>query len=1180
MKKSEKLSGQPAHSVAAENISKSNEQPKSAKEQKKRKKRKSLFRRLVGYTAYTFLFLLLLLVCGLYLLLNSSAGLDWTLKASNRYIKDYVTIGKAKGRIGHELEAWDVVVTLPSMRPMQFDYLHIDWNIWALRHSLLEINSLTLEGAHLDFTAIEGLEKAEKEPGEPFRLQDIKIPVHIKGADAVIRNSTLKAGTFAMVITHFEANDIDVNPQNIAIGKSQADLHLAIEEMMDLPLLASLDGALGLENETLDLNLFAYSQEANIRGNELNIAFDSNLAGEFDAFDFDFDGRVDWLGMLNDPVLMKVHNKVSDQNTIGTYLRARNLTNNMELNSGWSYLNPLDLDLDLKMDAPHLSDLHPDFLGAIIGDLSLKGSLMRPFLDADLKAEGLEMFGLSLDHLLVKGEHDDESNAEIMVRGKHLGLNDLYIEAIHFDLNGDITEEIYGELLVERILKLDLPAERASKEVEKVSKVEEESASSIDREAIATLPDKSTIQPKQPNLATEMAKADRERIIFEKGAEQRAPTKIVEKRTPRGPVQGEVLVDSIHYTMEGPFEKHALNLAVKSPFAEVFWEGIGIISNLLEAPDFIFVIEDSAIKLPEVGSFTLSQPATMRLDPEMLTTSSICYQQLPIMFCLEGTAREGINVGVVTLRNLPSTLLKPYLPEDLAINTSLNAVITGQYISQEDFIGVADISLAEGDLRYQLQGRELQIPLKSTFVRARAVPDGVESELEIDWGKYLKADGDGKMTSLFTQNRVTGSVTAEIPSYDWVAPLFPYLQELGGEIGLNADVKGTLDNPTIRANFSVKDGRLFLPNYNARFRNINLTANLPERSSEITLRGNVGTEQGTLNVNGRYNLANLNASVTAEGENLVLANSNDIRVVASPNLSFTSSRQGHNLTGTLRLPEVLYIHNSFRGGGSVIHESPDTVVIGDGVEERQSSFMELLSMNLNILLGDTISVGAGRFLGDLSGGLKLTKERYQPLRALGVINVGQGEYSIYGQRLMLDRGKVQFSGVSITNPVLDFQASREFELDTAGRNTKVGVKVTGNARQPKIELFSSPMMSEIEIVSYLFLGRSPNLDSTAENLMLLNMVRKIASGEDPAAESVAEKMGLTDFGFVNTPEGKTGIGLGKKLSDKFYVGLGVGLEGDEGAYAMFRYKFLKYFNLNTEVATERQGINLNYTRDF
>ncbi len=1173
----------------------------SPKKGKKPKKRKSWLRRITGYTVYTFIALLLLLGGAIYLLLNSNFGLNWTLKASNRYIKDYVTIGKSKGRIGHELEAWDVVVTLPNMRPMQFDYLHIDWNIWALRNSIFEVNALTIEGAHLDFTAIEGIEKPEKEPGEPFKLQDIKIPVHITGADLVIRNSTLKAGTFAMAVNDFEATEVDVNPQNIAIGESKGDLHLAIEEVMDLPLLASLDGVLGLKSETLDLNLFAYSQEANIRGNELNIAFDSNLAGEFDAFDFDFDGRVDWLGMLDDPVLMKVHNKVLNQNTIETYLRARNLTNNMEINSGWSYLAPLDLDLDLKMDAPQLANLHPDFLGSIVGDLSLKGSLMRPFLDADLEAEGLEMFGLTLDHLLIQGQHDDENNADIRIEGEHLGFNDIYVERIDFELDGDITQSVQGELSVERILKLELPeaeklahkreaqqkSERKTQEGEKaeekvakaIAQTEEGSGKSADVEAESLLPDRSEITPKERNLATELAKAE-ERAIWVEEDGSESGQKIVKKRTPRGTVKGEVLVDSIHYTMEGPFEKHALNLAIKSPFVEVFWQGIGILSNPIENPDFIFVIEDSAIKAPEVGRFTLSRPATLRVDPEMVTTSSICYQQLPIMFCLEGTAREGVNVGVVTLRNLPSKLLEPYLPEDLAVKTSLNGVLTGQYINQEDFIGVADISLAEGEVRYQLQGRELIVPLKSTFVRARAVPEGVESELEIDWGKYLRADGSGKMTSLFEKNEILGSVKADIPSYDWVAPLFPYLQELGGEIALNADVKGTLDNPTIRANFSVKDGRVFLPNYNARFRNINLTANLPERSSEIAIRGNIGTEQGTLNINGSYNLANLNASVNAEGENLLLANSDDIRIVASPRLSFTSSREGHSLNGTLRLPEVLYIHNSFKGGGSVIHESPDTVVIGSGVEERQSSFMEMLSMDLNILLGDTISVGAGRFLGDLSGGLKLTKDRYQPLRGLGVINIGQGEYSIYGQRLMLDRGKVQFSGVAITNPVLDFQASREFELDTAGRNTKVGVKVTGNARQPKVELFSSPMMSEIEIVSYLFLGRSPNLDSTAENLMLLNMLRKIASGEDPAAETTADKLGLTDFGFVNTPEGKTGIGLGKKLSDKFYMGLGVGLEGDEGAYATFRYKFLKYFNLNTSVATERQGINLNYTRDF
>lgn len=100
--------------------------------------------------------------------------------------------------------------------------------------------------------------------------------------------------------------------------------------------------------------------------------------------------------------------------------------------------------------------------------------------------------------------------------------------------------------------------------------------------------------------------------------------------------------------------------------------------------------------------------------------------------------------------------------------------------------------------------------------------------------------------------------------------------------------------------------------------------------------------------------------------------------------------------------------------------------------------------------------------------------------------------------------------------------------------------------------------------------------------MLLNMVRKIATGAplSRSDESIASQLGLADLGFVTTPTGATGIGLGKRFANSFYIGLGVGIEDSEGAFAIFRYNFMKYFNLNTAFMSEGESLNINYLRDF
>src|SRR5699024_5590805 len=291
----------------------------------------------------------------------------------------------------------------------------------------------------------------------------------------------------------------------------------------------------------------------------------------------------------------------------------------------------------------------------------------------------------------------------------------------------------------------------------------------------------------------------------------------------------------------------------------------------------------------------------------------------------------------------------------------------------------------------------------------------------------------------------------------------------------------------------------------------------------------------------------------------------------------------YELKGSVRVPELKYIHSSMGGGGSVVTVSDDTIIVGVGYDKvREKSFMDSFKMDVNIISGKQILVGAEGLKANLDGGLKIIKDYAQPIRGLGVINVGIGEFDIYGQVLTLDRGKSQVSGTAITNPALDIQASRKFVNEIEGREMQVGVKVLGSVEAPKIQLYSSPALTDIEIASYLFLGRSPNLESPVENLMLLNMVRKIASGEPISSSdsSIASQIGLTDFGFVETPNGSTGIGLGKRFANSFYVGLGVGIEESDGAFAILRYRFLKYFNVNTAFMSEGESINVNYLRDF
>ncbi|MHC5225775.1 translocation/assembly module TamB domain-containing protein [Ignatzschineria sp. LJL83] len=1125
------------------------------KKPRPKKKKRSLLGRLITSIFSTVFMLVILVISLLYFFIDTQAGLKTLTYLANRYASEYVSIEEANGRLGKDFSLKNVEVRLPNYPALEIPYIALKWDYWQLLEKNVDIESLQISGADLNFTPIaEVLAPSETESTTPFSLKDLNIPINATLSLVDLDSSTLKIGDTHLAVNNFRIEALTLVDNHLRLKDAIGDLQVLVGSDIDLPFIVALNGDVTAETELLDLNLAVYAQDALIQGNELNLALNSELKGTLDQFDLNLDGRVDWQNVLNDPILLKLNNHITSLNEVKTYLHIKNLKNQITLNSLWLMDKPSDFDLDLKMNVPYLSQLHPGIRGSVYGDIDLEGDLMKPLLTADMSVKGLSAFGVQLESLQLNGTHDNY-DAKVSLEANRLKFQEFYLALIGLHLDGTLTEEFEFDLVVKDLVKAESPAD-----IEEVTK---KYGDTLDIEYTKTSEGE-----------------DDEEVWYA----ENVPLDL----TPKGSV--EVLVENMIYDVKGTAESHKFKYALNSLLGNIQSTGIASLKNITTDPSFHLFLEQSNVQSPYVGDFKLNKPAYFYFNAlqQVVKLSPVCYQQNYVAFCTEGARTDkGLNTAVMTLHNLPSSLLTPYLPEDISINTKANATIAGKFTTMEDFLGIVNVSLSKGDIRYRLQGREVLVPLDKTQLEVLAKPQGITSNLNVDWGKYLAINGKASLTDLLKENLVDASLKANIPSFDWVSPLVPVLQDLNGQVNFTSTVTGSLHKPTLAADLSVRDGRLYVASLNSRLKDINLDVNLKEGTPEFFIKGNIGTNEGNLKLDGYYNIANYSTAITADGENLLLADSDNIKVKVTPHLKFVGTGKNggdkYQLTGTVRVPELTYLHSSGGSGGSVVTVSEDTIIIGDGSDQsRESSFMDNFKMDLNVILGQKILVGAEGLKANLSGSLKVLKDYQQPIRGLGVINVGKGEFDIYGQVLTLDRGKIQFSGTTITNPALDIQASRKFVNEIEGREMQVGVKVLGSVEAPRIQLYSSPAMTDIEIASYLFLGRSPNLESPTENLMLLNMVRKVATGApiSSSEESIANQLGLTDLGFVTTPTGATGVGLGKRFANSFYVGLGVGIEDSEGAFAIFRYNFMKYFNLNTAFMSEGESFNINYLRDF
>ena len=119
---------------------------------------------------------------------------------------------------------------------------------------------------------------------------------------------------------------------------------------------------------------------------------------------------------------------------------------------------------------------------------------------------------------------------------------------------------------------------------------------------------------------------------------------------------------------------------------------------------------------------------------------------------------------------------------------------------------------------------------------------------------------------------------------------------------------------------------------------------------------------------------------------------------------------------------------------------------------------------------------ASRQILDRASALRLSTPNGRP-QLQGVIQASDGTYKAYGQKLVIERGSLAFTG-PVDNPRLDIQAMRPQSATASSSDVKVGVLISGTAQDPRVRLYSEPPMSETEKLSWLVLGR--DLASAAE----------------------------------------------------------------------------------------------------
>ncbi len=551
---------------------------------------------------------------------------------------------------------------------------------------------------------------------------------------------------------------------------------------------------------------------------------------------------------------------------------------------------------------------------------------------------------------------------------------------------------------------------------------------------------------------------------------------------------------------------------------------------------------------------------------------------------------------VMALQQVPMDLLDLVLPEEWRA--------TGQSDGQLEFSWSSGVSRwqANAELQSQLDlegldayGKPWSLPTTQLELNLDADPAqaSIGARVNIDEAGTirLQANVDDPIGNAALDGQLSVNGLDLAPFQALVAGVDTLQGTLDGDIAMagalvNPELDGQLVLDGVRANggevpVEVRDGRLA----------ITLSGH------QADIQGFVAAEQGRLELSGDARWpepGQWQADLSLEGieQPLELTMPEFGRLRVAPDLQVSASPELLQIRGRVDIPwgrlEVGQLP------ASAVAPSGDEVIItrrdeqraqreaaqaaneaGQGADEATSQALSEAGMRLDVRvdlnIGPDVRIEAYGLEAELTGNLQV-RQGSGPVQLFGDVNLINGEYSAFGQDLLIRKGQVLFSGPA-SQPRLQFEAIRNPEATED--NVIAGLRVSGPAEQPSLEVFSDPAMAESRALSYLLRGRAPD-DTGSDGALTSALIGLSLSRTGNAVGRLGQAFGVQDLTLDTAGSGEDSqVVVSGQLFDDLEVSYGVGVFSPIAELTL-RYKLMQ--NLYLEAVTgAAQAVDLIYS---
>ncbi|MCG7983614.1 MAG: translocation/assembly module TamB domain-containing protein [Candidatus Thiodiazotropha lotti] len=624
--------------------------------------------------------------------------------------------------------------------------------------------------------------------------------------------------------------------------------------------------------------------------------------------------------------------------------------------------------------------------------------------------------------------------------------------------------------------------------------------------------------------------------------------------------------DALTVDLDGQVETHQLKVALSGQEAPQL--ALMIDAGLDPAGHWKGRLQQLRTKSKELGEWQLEQPADFQLGEREQFLKPFCLVAAESRLCGEFAKHPSADwQSQLQLEKFNLQRLEAWAPGGtklkglLGFEAELNANNAGE------IEGRVDLKLAQAGLGFDYQDQLHEVDFSGSRLTARLDAKGGAAELEMPLKELGGINGKLRLPGLklpefdLQKQPIAGQLKGGIENLAMVSSLLPQLQNSRGNFDINFDIQGVVAEPRLQGEAKLSGGAVDVAELGTELRDLELLIEAVEWD-RLKVTGKVNSGDGQLAINGTTRLSvadGFPSEYKITGKSWRAVDIPEAEVLISPELQFKHQADGTEVRGLIKVPYARLRPRELPKGA--VSVSSDMVLKqseqADEPVQREAPFRA----EVRLALGKRVSFDGFGLRGNFKGDLLIIDEPGRPVIGRGRLGIEEGVYKAYGQDLKIERGYALFADSPVDNPGINVRAVREVD------DVVAGLRVSGTLKSPKLDLFSTPVMSESDVLSYILTGRPPGESSGQVGLAAALK----ASGASDLASELGRRFGLEEFRLdTGSSLEEASFVAGTYLSPRLYVQYINELSSAESKLRM-RYDLTDRWQLEAETGRTQAG---------